>query len=531
MGSQIQLSEPRLPDAGAGNLICASEDKSVQTARSVSKKGSFVEDVLKMAGGMTSAQAASILASPILMRIYSPEDFGISTLFAAIEVMLGAFACMRYERSILLPERDEEAANALGVSLIFVIVLSLCTIPLVWLGGPWLLRLLKAPELLGFLWLLPPAVLINGADLALVRWNIRKEKFGRISILEFLNALCTISAQISLGLATDGNGGMLIIANLFGLSIATATIGFFTWRDSADVFRNNVSGEGMLYILKRYSRFPKYGLVSSLLDRLAWQMPSFLLSGFFSTGVVGEYALGNRVIRVPMSLMGTSIANVFSQRAADARNKGFLANQAELTFQYLISLSMFPCLLLAVIGKDVFVVLFGQRWGEAGVYTQILSVWLCFWFISVPLSSIFSVLEQQHLELRFTVLVFVSRLSSFLLGGFLGSARLAVLLFSGSGALIYAYYCLVLLTRAGVPLSRLVKVLLLNLAYFVPAGLIIGTLHYFSMPALVIVAVSCILLLAYYSNLVRVNPVVREWIGMILQKFSTQRCSSTTASI
>ena len=465
------------------------------------------------------------------MRIYSPGDFGMSALFAAIEVMLGAFACMRYERSILLPERDEDAANALSLSLCLVSALSVCTIPPVWLGGSLLLHFLKAPELLPYLWLLPPAVLIGGANMALVRWNLRKENFGRISILEVLNAICTVTAQISLGLATKGKGGMLIVANLLGMTIATAGMIVLTWRDSADIFRHSISYQKMIYTLKRYSRFPKYGLASSVLDRLAWQMPSFLLSGFFSTTVVGEYALGSRVIRVPMSLMGTSISNVFSQRAADARNKGFLGKQAELAFQYLIRLSMFPCLLLALIGKDVFVVAFGHRWAEAGVYTQILSVWLCFWFISAPLSAIFSVLEQQHLELRFTVLIFLSRLCAFLIGGFVGSARLAVLLYSGSGASIYAYYCVVLLTQAGVPVSRIVKVLLTNVAHFLPAGLIIGVLLYFRLSSVVTVAVSCILLAAYYTNLVRIDPAVREWIGTILNRFSIQRFSSTTVSI
>jgi len=507
------------------------EDNSLQPEVTLRKKASFANDVLKMAGGTTSAQACSILASPVLMRIYSPGDFGMSALFAAIEAMLGAFACMRYERSILLPERDEDAANALSLSLGFACVLSVFTIPPLWFGGTLLLRLLKAPELLPYLWLLPPAVLIGGADLALVRWNLRKEKFGRISILEVLNATCTIAAQISLGLARKGEGGMLILANLLGMTIATAGIAVLTWRDSANIFRRSVSYQKMMDTLRRYSRFPKYGLVSSVLDRLAWQMPSFLLSGFFSTAVVGEYALGSRVIRVPMSFMGTSISNVFSQRAADAKNKGFLGSQAELAFEYLVRLSMFPCLLLALVGKDIFVVIFGQRWGEAGVYTQILSVWLCFWFISAPLSSIFSVLEQQHLELRFTVLIFVSRFCSFLIGGFVGSARLAVLLYSGSGALIYACYCMVLLTRTGVPVSRLVKVLLTNLTYFLPAGLIIGTLLYFRVSSVVTVAVSCILLLAYYSNLVRIDPAIREWINMILNKFSLHRFSSTTAPV
>ena len=86
---------------------------------------------------------------------------------------------------------------------------------------------------------------------------------------------------------------------------------------------------------------------------------------------MGYYAFGNRLIRLPMSLIGGSIAQVFFQRAAEAKNDGTLPALVERVFQILVALGMFPILMLTIIGADLFTVVFGERWAEAGcLYTE-----------------------------------------------------------------------------------------------------------------------------------------------------------------
>ena len=95
---------------------------------------SFVGDVLKLVSGTAFAQVLSIIAAPFLTRLYGPEAFGLSAIFVGISAIVSAIACLRYELSIMLPETDKEAANLLGGSLGLVVVISLLTCPLMWLG-------------------------------------------------------------------------------------------------------------------------------------------------------------------------------------------------------------------------------------------------------------------------------------------------------------------------------------------------------------------------------------------------------------
>lgn len=112
---------------------------------------------------------------------------------------------------------------------------------------------------------------------------------------------------------------------------------------------------------------------SSLLNVISLQLPTFLFSAFFSTAVVGYYALSMNVLQLHMSLIGAAISQVFFQRAAEAKFDGTLARIAEETFLRLSLIGVFPILLLAATGKDLFIVVFGPAWGEAGVFVQILA--------------------------------------------------------------------------------------------------------------------------------------------------------------
>ena len=55
-------------------------EESAEKPYSNEKKSSFASDVLTLAGGTTFAQILTILAAPVLTRLYGPEDFGVWAL-------------------------------------------------------------------------------------------------------------------------------------------------------------------------------------------------------------------------------------------------------------------------------------------------------------------------------------------------------------------------------------------------------------------------------------------------------------------
>lgn len=264
------------------------------------------------------------------------------------------------------------------------------------------------------------------------------------------------------------------------------------------LLRKSISFREMLEGLKRYKKFPLFDSTSALLNAVSWQIPVFLLATFFSPVIVGFYALGFRVLQLPMNLIGSAIAQVFFQRAAEAHKSGDLAPLVRNIVDLLLKVVMFPMVMLAVVGPDLFIVVFGEGWGEAGIYIQILSVWAIFWFLYSAMSTIYVVLEKQRFGLRFNIVNLSTRFLSLLIGGIAGNVFLALALFSLSGAVTYGIFCLVLFDMAGVTAMDVISSFIRIFAFSVPGLCVLLFIKFMAMSPLVTLIVSCMLIALYY---------------------------------
>lgn len=94
-----------------------------------SRTSTFAADFFKLVTGTTLVQAITVLASPLLTRLYGPETFGFLAPFISITSIFGVVTCMRYDLAIMLPKDYREAANLLGLCILSVIVITGLTVP------------------------------------------------------------------------------------------------------------------------------------------------------------------------------------------------------------------------------------------------------------------------------------------------------------------------------------------------------------------------------------------------------------------
>src|SRR4030042_6696818 len=103
-------------------------------------------------------------------------------------------------------------------------------------------------------------------------------------------------------------------------------------------------------------------------------------------------------------MMGGSIATVFFQKTCIEKNlTGSIKNIVKKVHTRLISIGMFICLILMIMGPELFSFFLGAQWSIAGVYVRVLAPWFFISFISTPLFSIFAVLEKQGASLLFNI--------------------------------------------------------------------------------------------------------------------------------
>ncbi len=470
----------------------------------------FSIDVLKLVTGTTFAQILVIVASPLLTRLFSPEAFGLLAIFTSITKVLGVVSCLRYEFAIMLPDEERDAVNLLALCTALVTGISLLSLPFFIVFEPVIVSVLNAPGLTGYLWLVSPFVFVSGLFVALNYWNSRTRRYGRLSVARILSSVAITGGQLAAGAAGMATGGALIGASALGQGVGTAVLGAQILRDDRKRFAHHLSLARVRAVLVRYKRFPLYDSWSALLNVSSWQLPSLLLPIFFSPTQVGYYALAFRLIVLPMDLIGSAIQQVFFQRASNAERAGNLGELTESVFTVLLRIGLFPMLTLALIGQELFTVVFGSAWSEAGVYTQLLAVWAVVWFISAPLSTIYMIQEKQAFGLQINIANFVTRFAALVTGGLLGSARLAILLFGVSGIAVYGFLCIRLLMFSGIAMRRTLRLVADALLPFLPVGAILLALELLGTPVLIHLALAFLANVVYYVHLLRSDPQFRE---------------------
>jgi len=102
---------------------------------------------------------------------------------------------------------------------------------------------------------------------------------------------------------------------------------------------------------------------------MSWELPAFMLAYFFSPTILGYYALAMMAVRLPMTMVGTAISQVFYQKASEEKNlTGGVQTVVQEVHTRLIAVGIFPFILFIILAEDLFTFVFGADWLTAGTY-------------------------------------------------------------------------------------------------------------------------------------------------------------------
>ncbi len=79
-------------------------------------KSEFSKNTLTLMIGSALAQVIPIIISPILTRVYTPEEFGIFALYITFISIGASLVTAKYETAILLPKKEENAKYLVYIS-------------------------------------------------------------------------------------------------------------------------------------------------------------------------------------------------------------------------------------------------------------------------------------------------------------------------------------------------------------------------------------------------------------------------------
>jgi len=350
--------------------------------------------------GTTIAQAIPIAISPILTRLYTPEDFGIFALYLSIASILFPMVTGRYELAILLPKKNEYALQIMYASTLITLVVFLVSIFIIVFFHQNILALMNNSDISPWLYLIPFSILLFGFFQIFNYWYNRNKLYKELATNKVIQSISVAFVNIVGYYATHSVFG-LIVGNIVGFLVVN--IKFFY-----DFFKNKtfeiiLNTKQIQVLLKKYKKFPIFNMPNALIDQFRMNGINLLIVYYFSNALLGQFYMAFRMLQAPMGLIGTSLSQVFVQKIASSKESeiyGIVYNFIFKSFLFVFPIFLFLYFYVA----DIFVFVFGEKWQTAGQIASLLIPWVFVNFVSSPISNVYIVLHHQEKMLLFSIL-------------------------------------------------------------------------------------------------------------------------------
>jgi len=418
----------------------------------------FLKNVSIMLTGSAAGQLVSVLLSPVLTRLFSPQQFGVLSVYTAILTIVVVIASLRYELALTLAATEEEAINLVavcGVALLSTTVLvgiAAFAIPedlvKAWWSSPY-----SFYRMTGYRGLLIVGFVCLGGYYIALYYATRAEAFRAIARTRIYQGVIGPLSQIAFGLLGAGAPGLLL-GSIFGQSAGTLGL-FYGQIGRHRALLRTVSWQKMASLARRYWRFPVVASWAALVDAFGGNQLLYLVVSIqYSPRIAGFIFLAERIVARPLSLIGTSILQVFVSEAgrmvssdpAKLRSRFYqvISRQFGLAFAWIV--------LTNLAGEALFPAVFGPNWGDAVIYLQAMSLAYLAQAIVLPVFHTLQILEKQTIAAGWQVgrLVLIV-LTFFLSTTFDLSAAATIFCYSA----VQALTCTILLALMAKSIQRL----------------------------------------------------------------------------
>ncbi|MFT3888605.1 MAG: lipopolysaccharide biosynthesis protein [Arachnia sp.] len=348
----------------------------------------FLRHVLVLMSGTTLAQLLPIAASPIISRLYSPEEMGIYTMFMAFVNGLLTVATWRYDLAIV-PAADPAEARAL---VRLSVRLSTITCVVVGVGlfaaaGP-LSAAVGMPALKPWL-----------AAVGLVAWSYsqvsifsywcnRAKNYRLMSVNRVGQSVTTTGTQLAFGAAALGTTG-LVLSTFLGQVVAGANLFLRTRKEIYGLPHSPLKA-----VAREHRKMPLLNAPTAALDAVRLYGTQLMIGAFFAAGAIGQFGQAWKLLQTPAGLINSSLSQVFFQRLA-VTERGQMLGLVRRTIGRSLLIGVVPFGLIYLLSPPLFPLVFGERWALAGLIGAALVPWLYANFVTSPISLLFVVVRRQ----------------------------------------------------------------------------------------------------------------------------------------
>lgn len=389
---------------------------------------SLVKNTLKLSASNVAMMFLPLIVTPILSRLYTPEEYGAWGVFSSMMFIVNSFMFLSYENAIVRSKSEEEIPQiiVLCLSVSFFIVFAITCIYLFGITfNIGFFEQFPAP-----IWFFITLIvsLLNALLLCICN---RIKVYGKMSLANIINGVGQASIRVILGLAPIIAYGLIVgnvvahlLAVLFLLHAAKNYLYTLNWK--------RVSLANIKDTAFRYKKFPVYDAPARFLEFTIGNIIVIVLSYFYESEQLGCYAMIIQFILLPISVVGSAMGTVYYREVSEAISQKKTASTSTISvLKISFLLSILPMLLISMGGDKILVIILGEQWIEAGKMSLYLVIYSAPVILTEPLLPAFRALDMQDIRLKYNLINITLSLCTLILTSIvLNNIYLSLLLYS-----------------------------------------------------------------------------------------------------
>ena len=366
-------------------------------------KSPLVKNTLKLSSSSALMMFLPLVVTPILSRLYTPEDYGDWGVFSSMLYIVSAFILLSYENTIVKSDDETEVPNLVALCLI-VTALVLIVVTCVFRGG----KLLGFDFFVNFPCLPLLLVVLALSALYSVSTNLanRQKQYNSMAVTGIINGLSQAGLRILFGVFPLIAYG-LIVGNVLAQALSTFILVFCLRKCFTNGFLRHVSWSRIRLSAIKYKKFPLYDAPARFIEFAVGNLAIIILANYWEKEAVGCFSMVMQFILMQIAIIGSAMANVYYREISEnSKGRSNITDVTTRASKITFSLAFLPIAFLALGGDYLLVLFLGDKWIAAGPMALCMSLFSVPVILSEPLLPLFRTLDRQEVRFRVNLVNF-----------------------------------------------------------------------------------------------------------------------------
>ena len=356
-------------------------------------KSDLYKNTALLIGASGISQLIPFLVLPFLQRyFYSPENFGLLSIYVSLSMMLAKISTLSYDFAIVKQDNEKDAltllkGSSISVVLISAIILIVALVLFLFFPGNFYVVKLNY-----FILVVPFSVLLFGLYQVLRQWMNWQKKYGKIGKSLLYKSGVAESSKVLFGFLKFSQYGLIAGRVLGEFCIFI----YMLLQMKADQIQQtkNMSWKRTVELLKTNYKFPLYTMPSGMNGMLLNLILFSLFAKYFGLDKAGIIGIAITYIGAAYGIVSQSFSQVFYKKINELENHQIWAS-LKTNVGILAMMSFAALVVVQLIPENWILTVLGEKWIGFTPVLKAIMISLSLGFIYVSVQFIFVRLNRQ----------------------------------------------------------------------------------------------------------------------------------------